>query len=116
MDGQGNVKPDIPVADYDKHLVERAIDWSYMKPVYVIFDGAEQMYRVGALARVNLAESFNTPVAQAEFEAFRGTYGRPCHLTVLQIYTQLIELIHSCERAKVLVADKAIMGESRVPA
>jgi F420-non-reducing hydrogenase large subunit len=102
--------------DYAGHLVERALEWSYMKPVYMTFAGKEYPYRVGTLARNNAADRMETPLAQAELEAFRAAAGRPCHQAVMQIHARLIELLYACEKAQALAADRAILGESRVPA
>jgi coenzyme F420-reducing hydrogenase alpha subunit len=41
---------------------------SYAKEVYVNHGGAEHMYRVGTLARLNVVDGMATPLAQAEFE------------------------------------------------
>lgn len=116
MDAAGAVKEEFASVDYAKHLVERPVDWSYMKPVYLKHGGAEHLYRVNTLARMNVADAIGTPVAQAELEQFRKAYGRPCHATVMHHLARVIELVYSIERAKQLVTDKAILGENRVPA
>jgi F420-non-reducing hydrogenase large subunit len=79
-------------------------------------DGAEQMYRVGPLARLNVADGMETPIAQKEFEVFRRNFARPCHNAVLQLYAKLIELVYCCERAREIINDPALRGETRVPA
>jgi len=112
----GEVAAEFPTRDYDKHLVERALEFSYMKPVFFQKGGQENMYRVGTLARINAADAMETPVADAELKAFRAVYKRPCPLTVMQIYARVIELVYACEKAKKILANPAITGESRVPA
>lgn len=112
----GKTAVELPARDYDKHLVERAVPYSYMKQVFYTGQGQESPYRVGTLARINTCDSMETPIAQKELEAFRAAYGRPCHLTVMQIYARVIELIYACERARELISSPAILGESRVPA
>jgi F420-non-reducing hydrogenase large subunit len=84
--------------------------------VFLDIDGAEHMYRVGPLARINVAEGMETPLAEAELGIFRKNFGRPCHNTILQIYAKLIELIASCEKAQRIVKNPSIRGETRVPA
>jgi F420-non-reducing hydrogenase large subunit len=74
------------------------------------------MYRVSTLARMNVVDGLETPLAQAEFELFRQNFGRPCHNAVIQMYAKLIELIYACEKAHELINNPALRGETRVPA
>jgi coenzyme F420-reducing hydrogenase alpha subunit len=115
MGADGKVLLEFPAKDYDKHLVERTFDWSYMKPVYAKVGGKDLVYRVGALARVNVADGIDTPLAQQALEEFRKQWGRVVHITALQHYARLIELIYACENAKRLAADPRLSGESSVP-
>ena len=71
MDSLGGVKPDFLASDYRQMMTERAVHDSYAKEVYLNMDGAEQMYRVGPLARLNVVDSMETPLAQKEFELFQ---------------------------------------------
>lgn len=114
-DDTGQQQIEFTAPDYNKYIVERALDWSYMKQVFFNFGGKEHLYRVGTLARINVADGMETPLAQAELETFRAAYGRTSHVTVMQIYARLIELIYACEKAKAIIEDPAIMGETRVP-
>ncbi len=116
MNEAGVVKTEFSADEYVNILAERAVSNSYAKEVYVDFDGSEHMYRVGTLARLNVVEGFDTPLAQAEFEQFRANYGRPCHNAVIQMYAKLIELVFACERAEQLINNPALRGENRVPA
>jgi F420-non-reducing hydrogenase large subunit len=97
-------------------LAERAVPGSYAKEVFLDIDGAEHMYRVGPLARINVVESMGTPLADAEFATFRKNFGHPCHNAVLQIYAKLIELISSCEKAREIAHNPLLRGENRIPA
>ena len=114
-DEQGDTQVEFRAPDYNKYIVERALDWSYMKQVFFEHGGKEHLYRVGTLARINVADGMETPLAQAELETFRAAFGRTSHVTILQIYARLIELIYACEKAKALIDDPAILGETRVP-
>ncbi len=115
VDAAGAVKAEFPPAEYETHLCEKAFDWSYMKPVYARSGGQDHVYRVGALARLNCADGMATPLAQAELDEFRATYGRPCHLAVPQIQARVVELVAACEKAQAIAADPAIRGDRRVP-
>ncbi len=116
MDCLGGVKPDFPASTYRQMMTERAVHDSYAKEVYLNMDGAEQMYRVGPLARLNVVDSMETPLAQKEFELFRQNFSRPCHNAVLQLYAKLIELVACCEKADEIINDPALHGATRVAA
>jgi F420-non-reducing hydrogenase large subunit len=116
MDTQGGIKEEFSSLSYREMMSERAVRNSYAKEVYLNMDGAEQMYRVGPLARINVADSMETPLAQKEFEVFRNTFGKPCHNAVLQMYAKLIELVYVCEKSNEIINNPALRGETRVPA
>jgi F420-non-reducing hydrogenase large subunit len=114
MDEEGDVTVEFKAPEYDQYMVEQTAEWSYMKSVFAKIGSKEKVYRVGSLARINCADSIETPEAQKELEKFREAYGRPCHHTVLQLHARLIELLYACEKAVQLVGDNEIMGEPRV--
>lgn len=110
MDPAGKIMAQFDVSQYAQYLTERAVDWSYMKPVYVRAGDQLKMYRVNTLARINVADAMETPLAQKELQAFRKIFGRPCHVTLMHHYARLIELIYVCEKAKALVNSDVILG------
>ena len=116
VDETGRERGTFTVESYRDYLVERAVSNSYAKEVYLDVDGAERLYRVSTLARLNVADGLDTPLAQAELETFRANFGRPCHNAVLQMYAKLIELIHVTEKADRIINDPTLMGETRVAA
>ena len=116
VDEQGTVQLEYSSRQYADYLVERTVSNSYAKEVYINHGGSEHMYRVSTLARLNVIDKINTPLAQAEFERFRENFGRPCHNAVIQMYAKLIELLYACERAVELVNNPAITGPARVEA
>jgi coenzyme F420-reducing hydrogenase alpha subunit len=111
----GRIVAEIPGRQYAAHLEERVYDWSYMKPVVFKQGGTEATYRVGPLARINVADAMATPLAQAELTAFRAAYPRPCHLMVMQHWARVVELVWACEAAQAMLADPALRGPTRVP-
>jgi F420-non-reducing hydrogenase large subunit len=113
VDAAGNVRLEFPTRDYARYLSESALSWSYLKQVHFALEGQLHLYRVNTLARLNCADGMETPAAQGELETFRSLFGRPAHLTILYTYARVIELIYACERAKALVEDPEIMGETR---
>ncbi len=114
-DEAGAPRLEFRAADYHQHLVEAALDWSYMKPVYLRDGAGERTYRVGTLARLNVADRTGTPLADAELETFRAAFPRPCHGTLLNAWARAIELLHAAERAVEILRDPRIGGETRVP-
>jgi F420-non-reducing hydrogenase large subunit len=116
MDEGGRIVREFASREYRDVLAERAVHTSYAKEVYIDHGGAEHMYRVSTLARLNVVDGMETPLAQAEFEEFRRNFGRPCHNAVIQMYAKLIELIYACEKANELINNPALRGDTRVPA
>jgi len=113
---EGKLAGEFPARDYADHLVERSYAWSYMKPVFFRLGGQDALYRVGALARVNAADGVDTPLAQAELEAFRRAHPRPCHLTVMHHWARIVELLWACEKLRLLLGAPDLRGPARVPA
>ncbi len=115
INSYGEIIKEFEAKDYKKHLSESVLDWSYMKPVQLILEKDEKFlsYRVNTLGRINTTESITTPIADNELQSFKAIFGDPCHLTVMHIYARLIELIHACEKASILINNPAIFGETR---
>ncbi len=98
-------------ADYARHVFEEALPFSYSKQVKFRDPASGPVpYRVGPLARLNCAERIDTPLAQAELEAFKTAWGSPCQLTVMNHFARLIELLHVAEKAAAIVADDEILS------
>lgn len=116
MDEDGRIRAEFAAVDYAQYLVERTVKRSYAKEVFLDVDNAEHMYRVSTLARLNVADGMETPLAQKEFEEFRSRFGRPCHNAVLQMYCKIVELVYACEKAGEIINDPELRGPSRVAA
>jgi NAD-reducing hydrogenase large subunit len=117
VDAEGNTLFDqLDYQDYHKVLQEEVRNWSYMKFPFIQQLGPENgWYRVGPLARINVADRIDTPEAQAAFEEFRETTGnKPCNITMAYHWTRMIELLHSCEKIKELLNDADLQGEDLV--
>ncbi len=114
-DENGNRSAPFDVSEYKNHLVEKGVASTYMKSVFLKRGDQLIPYRVGPLARLNVAEGMETPLAQQAFEKFRARFGDVCHNAVLQIGARLVELLYVCEKAKQLISSPEITGEARVP-
>ena len=103
------------VADYQKYLSEKCVSTTYMKSVFINQSSQMVAYRVGPLARLNMADGMETPMAEEAFGIFKKRYGSVNHNAALQIGARLVELIYACENAKKLISSPEITGDSRVP-
>ncbi len=109
---------------YTDHIAEHVEPWTYLKFPYAKAWGGFSMdatkplgiYRTNTLARINVCDSIDTPLAQAELALFREQFGRPAQLTLLYHWARLIELLHNAENAVRLLDDPEITStETRVP-
>ena len=66
VDSEGNVLQDqLLPQDYLNFIAERSVNWSYLKyPYYKPFGFEKGFYRVGPLARLNVANKMKIPLAQ----------------------------------------------------
>ena len=88
--------------------VDRA---SYLKAPYFKPRGPSQgVYRVGPLARLNVASRLGTPLADAELAEFRGLAHGPVRSTFHAHRARLIEIVHALERLPVVLEDPRILS------
>jgi len=97
-------------ADYGDYIDEQVLPFTYLKAPYYKPLGVEKgVYRVGPLARVNVAEQCGTPEADAELKEYRQRFSRPQQSSFLFHYARLIELLHGLEKMKMLLQDPDIL-------
>ena len=110
-DAEGNIAAEIErPRDYQKYIGEASVPWSYLKAPYFKPLGYPQgIYRVGPLARLNVADSCGTPEADAELQEYRERFGRIAQSTFLFHYARLIETVYALERMEMLLDDEAIL-------
>jgi NAD-reducing hydrogenase large subunit len=97
-------------ADYLSIIEEHVEDWSYMKfPYYSKHGYPGGMYRVGPLARLNVATGITTPLANEEFKQFKKVgKGGMVEGSLYYHYARLIEGLYAAEMIKELAEDKSI--------
>ena len=96
--------------DYQEYIGEASLRESYLKAPYYKPEGFPQgVYRVGPLARINVADQCGTPLADAELLEFRQRFGSPAHSAFLFHYARLIEIIFALERVEALLNDPQIL-------
>ncbi len=103
-------------ADYLGLIGEVTEDWSYLKFPFYRPDGyPEGSYRVGPLARLNVAEAVPTPRAGREWEIWRGlASGRPVGGSMFYHWARLIETLFCLERAADLLDDPDITASDLI--
>jgi NAD-reducing hydrogenase large subunit len=112
VDSDGSIVADqVPPTDYASWIGEAAVADSYLKAPYFLPRGyPEGIYRVGPLARLNVAERCGTSEADAELAEYRGRLGRIVQSGFHYHYARLIEALHGLERIGELLADPDILS------
>ncbi|MCM2334901.1 MAG: nickel-dependent hydrogenase large subunit, partial [Anaeromyxobacteraceae bacterium] len=106
-------------ADWLEHVAERVEPWSYAKFTFLrklgwsgFAEGAESgLYRVGPLARLNVATAMATPLAEAERQRLFEVLGWPAHQTLAFHWARLVEALQAAESVQALAHDPLL--ESR---
>ena len=98
------VQPGIVPEEYADYIGEASLKESYLKaPYFKPLGYPGGIYRVGPLARINVAEACGTLLADAELQEFRQRFGRMPHSAFLYHYARLIEVLYALERIKTLL-------------
>ncbi|MGC8963413.1 MAG: Ni/Fe hydrogenase subunit alpha [Candidatus Bipolaricaulaceae bacterium] len=102
-------------------IAERSEPWTYVKFPYLTDFGWQGLragpdsgiYRVGPLARLNVAERMATPLAQEEYERFLDFFGeKPVHATFAYHWARLIEMVQAAETAAKLAKEPELTGST----
>jgi NAD-reducing hydrogenase large subunit len=111
MDAAGTVVAEIEKPrDYQKYIDEAVLPFTYLKAPYFKPKGyPDGCYRVGPLARLNVADSCGTPEADTELAEFRQRFGRPAQSSFHFHYARLVEVLYALEKIEMLLDDPAIM-------
>lgn len=114
VDGRGNsIAEKLDPKRYFTYLGEASEDYSYVKfPYYQPFGYPQGHYRVGPLARMNVATYAGTPRADRELREFkqRGE-GAVCESFHFHL-ARLIEMLHCVECIEELMANADLYGEN----
>ncbi|MBW2734629.1 MAG: Ni/Fe hydrogenase subunit alpha, partial [Deltaproteobacteria bacterium] len=120
VDPHGNERVTFDAHDYASLFAEHVEEWSYIKFPYLRSEGwkgfvggsESGIVRVAPLARLNVAKSMATPLAQEEFERLFETLGtKPAHFTLATHWARLVELLYATERLRELAAVDELMGD-----
>ena len=114
VDQDGKIVADqLDPTKYQEFIGEAAEPWSYMKfPYYKSLGYPEGVYRVGPLARLNVASHCGTPLADEELKEFKklGKNG-VVQSTFMYHYARLIEVLTCIETAKDMLENPDILSE-----
>jgi len=111
IDKDGRQLAKFPPCDYLEHIGEHVEDWSYLKfPFYKKMGWPEGTYRVAPLARLNVADKIDTPLANEEFKKFKALSRGPVEQSLYFHYARLIEDLYAVERVKQILDDPDILS------
>lgn len=97
--------------DYASHIGEAVESFSYLKsPYYKPRGYPDGLYRVGPLARLNVADRCGTPRADAALEEFRKLAPGAVLSSFYFHYARLIEILYALERIEALLKDPDILN------
>jgi F420-non-reducing hydrogenase large subunit len=111
MDKQGKIVAEIDPKDYMNIAAEYVTPHSMATHIYYKNVGyPEGIWRANTLARVNVAEDMQTPMAKELLKKFRSICGRPSHFVFSYIWARIIETIQAVEKCKILLEDPEIVS------
>jgi len=112
-DAAGNIVADqVRPRQYTDYIAETTLPTSYLKaPYYKPLGYPEGIYRVGPLARLNVADRCGTPEADREFAEFHQRFGAPAQSAFHYHYARLIEALYALERMQALLEDPMILDK-----
>lgn len=114
-DSSGSIIADqLDPQKYYEYISESVQNSSYLKsPYYSPLGFPDGMYRVGPLARLNVAEQMGTPKADVELKKFKKlTRGRNAVTSSFHYhYARLIEILTSIERVEAYLDDADLLSE-----
>jgi len=113
VDSSGSVIADqLEPQKYSECIAEAVQPSSYLKsPYYLPLGLPDGMYRVGPLARLNVAEQMGTSKADAELKKFKKLGRGAVTSSFLYHYARLIEILAAVERIELSLGDADLLSE-----
>jgi NAD-reducing hydrogenase large subunit len=106
----GSIAAEFDPAQYADYIGEASLSDSYLKaPYYKPLGYPAGIYRVGPLARLNVADRCGTPNADAELGEFRERFGPVVDSSFHFHYARLIETVHCLERLQTVLETPAVL-------
>jgi coenzyme F420-reducing hydrogenase alpha subunit len=108
----GEIESTWPISDYASHITEQVLPGSYANSPYLSALGSvDGAYRVGPLARINMATSMPGYRSDGLLDRFHQMHGRPVHAVLAYHHARMIELVASIERMLTLLEDDEIVSD-----
>ena len=114
VDADGAVlEAGIPPSEYPSYIGETVEPWSYLKSAYYAPMGyPDGLYRVGPLARLNVATGVTTPKAAQEWAVFRQLEPTGPVLSSFHFHiARLIEILYALEKIEQLLNEPDILSD-----
>ena len=113
IDGEGNILLDnLPAAQFEEHFGEAVEPFSYMKfPYYKPLGYPDGAYRVGPLARLNIASHAGSPLADVELKEFKQLANGPVLGSFYYHHARLIDILHGVEMIEQIFSDPTILDK-----
>ncbi|HKD62314.1 MAG TPA: Ni/Fe hydrogenase subunit alpha [Terracidiphilus sp.] len=111
IDGTGRIIEDGITAARSTEIIGEAVEpHSYTKFTYYKPLGyPDGCYRVGPLARLNIAKSMGTPLADAELAEFKQLAAGPVHSSFYYHHARLIDILYGIEKIEQILNDPLIL-------
>jgi NAD-reducing hydrogenase large subunit len=113
VDASGHiVAQQLDPAQYESYIGEKVEPWSYLKSAYYKPKGfPDGIYRVGPLARLNVADRCGTPRADQELAEFHELQRTAVLSSFHYHHARLIEILYCIERLEQLLNDPEILSK-----
>ena len=111
IDAEGNILLDkLQAAQFDEYFGEAVEPFSYMKfPYFKPLGYPDGAYRVGPLARLNIASHAGTALADVELKEFKQLANGPVLGSFYYHHARLIDILHGIEVIEQIFSDTAIL-------
>ncbi|MBS7655887.1 Ni/Fe hydrogenase subunit alpha [Candidatus Bathyarchaeota archaeon] len=111
-DSIGNEFYSFKAEEYLDYIAEKVSKYSYVKLPYLKKLGFPKgLYRVGPLARLNVAESIEKEKTQSYFETFKNLFGKPSSNLMAYNAARLVELINALEKINEILNDENLTSD-----
>ena len=113
VDSRRAVVAEVEADRYAEVVGEAVEPWSFLKFPYYKGEGyPDGMYRVGPLARLNVADRCGTPAADRALQDFRALGDGGAVLSSFHYhFARLVEILNGLERMEEILSDQAILDE-----
>ena len=113
IDAEGNILDDGITASRFTEVIGEAVEpYSYTKFAYYKPLGyPEGCYRVGPLARLNIAKTMGTPLADVELAEFKQLAAGPVQGSFHYHHARLIDMLYGIEKIEQILSDPLILDK-----